>query len=290
MSNPAARDIDPVPSLRSTVTVHVVGGAAARVRRPPRSPYPSSRAPAHRPTSGRTGAQLAAVGFTGCRRPGRRPPGPRTAAPSSRSASATRAPSTRRGSATSRRTSRVPCRSTPPWPSSSPDRELALSPAAFAQAVVEGVLLARWRFFVGAGGDEPTLDLADHRDRRAGGGRGPRRRRARSGRSPAPPRSAATCPTAPPPPSRPSAWPRWRSEVGTAGRPRGRGLRPAAAAGDGLRRHPRRQPGQRRGAPAHQGVATGPTPRPGPWAWSARGSCTTRAGSASSRATSPTRR
>ena len=33
----------------------------------------------------------------------------------------------------------------------------ALSPAEFAQAVVEGVLLARWRFFLGAGGDEPTL-------------------------------------------------------------------------------------------------------------------------------------
>jgi leucyl aminopeptidase len=38
-----------------------------------------------------------------------------------------------------------------------PDREIAISPAEFAQAVVEGVLLARWRFFVGKGGDEPTL-------------------------------------------------------------------------------------------------------------------------------------
>jgi leucyl aminopeptidase len=35
--------------------------------------------------------------------------------------------------------------------------ETALSAADFAQVVVEGVLLARWRFFVGRGGDEPTL-------------------------------------------------------------------------------------------------------------------------------------
>ncbi len=38
-----------------------------------------------------------------------------------------------------------------------PDRDLGLSPGDFAQVVVEGVLLARWRFFVGTGGDEPTL-------------------------------------------------------------------------------------------------------------------------------------
>jgi leucyl aminopeptidase len=39
-----------------------------------------------------------------------------------------------------------------------PDSDQALGAAEFAQAVTEGVLLARWRFFVGAGGDEPTLD------------------------------------------------------------------------------------------------------------------------------------
>jgi leucyl aminopeptidase len=37
------------------------------------------------------------------------------------------------------------------------ETETAVSPADFAQVVVEGVLLARWRFFVGRGGDEPTL-------------------------------------------------------------------------------------------------------------------------------------
>ena len=38
-----------------------------------------------------------------------------------------------------------------------PESGTALSAGEFAQAVVEGVLLARWRFFVGRGGDEPTL-------------------------------------------------------------------------------------------------------------------------------------
>ena len=38
-----------------------------------------------------------------------------------------------------------------------PDSGTAISPGEFAQAVVEGVLLARWRFFVGRGGDDATL-------------------------------------------------------------------------------------------------------------------------------------
>ncbi|WP_426562606.1 leucyl aminopeptidase family protein [Angustibacter sp. McL0619] len=38
-----------------------------------------------------------------------------------------------------------------------PVGDLAISAADFAQVVVEGVLLARWRYFVGKGGDEPTL-------------------------------------------------------------------------------------------------------------------------------------
>jgi leucyl aminopeptidase len=38
-----------------------------------------------------------------------------------------------------------------------PGQATALSPGDFAQMVVEGVLLARWRFFVGAGGEEETL-------------------------------------------------------------------------------------------------------------------------------------
>jgi leucyl aminopeptidase len=38
-----------------------------------------------------------------------------------------------------------------------PESGTAVPAAEFAQAVVEGVLLGRWRFFVGRGGDEPTL-------------------------------------------------------------------------------------------------------------------------------------
>ena len=39
-----------------------------------------------------------------------------------------------------------------------PEGDLPISPAEFAQAVTEGVLLARWRFFVGKGGEEVTLN------------------------------------------------------------------------------------------------------------------------------------
>jgi leucyl aminopeptidase len=38
-----------------------------------------------------------------------------------------------------------------------PASRVAVSPGEFAQVVVEGVVLARWRYFVGVGGDEPTL-------------------------------------------------------------------------------------------------------------------------------------
>jgi leucyl aminopeptidase len=39
-----------------------------------------------------------------------------------------------------------------------PSSPMALTPGDFAQAVTEGVLLARWRFFLGKGHDEPLLD------------------------------------------------------------------------------------------------------------------------------------
>jgi len=39
-----------------------------------------------------------------------------------------------------------------------PSRDSALPVAAYAQAVTEGVLLARWRYFVGRDAEEPTLD------------------------------------------------------------------------------------------------------------------------------------
>jgi leucyl aminopeptidase len=39
-----------------------------------------------------------------------------------------------------------------------PASPITLTPGEFAQAVVEGVLLARWRFFLGKGGEESLLD------------------------------------------------------------------------------------------------------------------------------------
>src|SRR3954452_14886636 len=39
-----------------------------------------------------------------------------------------------------------------------PSENLGVSVADFAQAVTEGVLLARWRYFVGRGSDEPILE------------------------------------------------------------------------------------------------------------------------------------
>ncbi|MFG1906257.1 leucyl aminopeptidase family protein [Kribbella sp. NPDC048928] len=39
-----------------------------------------------------------------------------------------------------------------------PSRDSGIAVADFAQAVTEGVLLARWRYFVGRGADEPTLE------------------------------------------------------------------------------------------------------------------------------------
>ena len=156
------------------------------------------------------------------------------------------------GSATSPPTSPAPCRSTRRWPSSCPTADAGISPGDFAQVVVEGVLLARWRFFVGAGGDEPTLDRADHRRSRGRRRRGPRGRRAAAqaiARAAAISRDLANCPATTLTAAR-------MGEVALAARPgrrsRGRVLRRGAADRDGLRRHPRRQPRQRRRASADQ--------------------------------------
>ena len=91
-----------------------------------------------------------------------------------------------------------------------PDRDLGISPGDFAQVVVEGVLLARWRFFVGAGGDESTLSAltivapeAVAEEVRAGVARGQSVARRRP--------SAGTWPTARRPRCPPPGWGRWRS-------------------------------------------------------------------------------
>ncbi len=212
MSSPAPRDIDPVPTLSARVDIHVVEEL------PPASDAAALAVPViegDRPPAdlGTDWSQLNAVGLHRGAGPGRGPAGPGRASPRRPRESATRAPSTRRGCGTWRPTF---ARAVPQHHTLAvelADGQLALSPADFAQAVVEGVLLARWRFFVGAGGDEPTLASLTIVARVGPGGRGPRRRRARSGDRPGPRRSAATCPTAPPAPSRPSGWARSPSEV-----------------------------------------------------------------------------
>ena len=116
-----------------------------------------------------------------------------------------------------------------------PESGTALSPGEFAQAVVEGVLLARWRFFVGRGGDEPTLTaltivapeaVAD--EARAGVARGQAIARAA-----AISRDLSNCPATTLTAAR-------MADVARRARPRrrpgGRGLRRGAADRDGLRR------------------------------------------------------
>ena len=170
-----------------------------------------------------------------------------------------------------------------------PEGRPPISPADFAQVVVEGVVLARWRYFVGKGGDEPTLtaltiiapdDVAD--EVRAGAAPGPDHR-ARPRPSP------ATWPTARPPRSPPHGWPR---------SPRSWARRPVSRS-----RSFDEQQLIEMGCGGILGVNLGsvdeprlikmtyrPARRPATSAWWARGSCTTPAASASSRATSRTPR
>ena len=133
-----------------------------------------------------------------------------------------------------------------------PEGSTAISPADFAQVVVEGIVLARWRYFVGKGGDEPTLtaltiiapdDVAD--EVRAGADRGPDHR-ARPRPSP------ATWPTARPPRSPPSGWPRSPRSSGPRPVSRSRSFDEQQLIEMGCGGHPRGQPGQRRRAPADQ--------------------------------------
>lgn len=155
MSSRATRDIDPVPSLRRPAEVVVtdvlppVADAAALA-----VPVAAGAPP---PADLHTDAdQLAVLGFTGARHevvvlPD--PDGRALAALGVGDAPSVDAGLVRDLAATFARG--VPRQTT--LAVELPGRDLALSPDDFAQAVVEGVLLARWRFFVGVGGDEPRL-------------------------------------------------------------------------------------------------------------------------------------
>ena len=91
-----------------------------------------------------------------------------------------------------------------------PPGDAGISVADFAQAVTEGVVLARWRFRVGADKDErPSTAWSSSRPRPSWRRR--RRELDEAGSSPTRTTSAETSPTARRRPSRPRGWPRWRA-------------------------------------------------------------------------------
>ena len=168
---------------------------------------------------------------------------------------------------------------------------LGLEDGAAAQAVTEGILLARYRYrgFRDQPG-EVAPGARDPRRRRRPGRCGPRGRHAgpqhRGGRAhrPRPRQHPADAPHG-------AALRRARPGPRRGGRPRGRDVRQRRPRRDGLRRDPRGQRGLGgRGAPDQAHVHARPARRPGPSPSSARGSCTTPGASASSRRTRCTRR
>jgi leucyl aminopeptidase len=154
-ANPARGDFDPVPSTRHPATVEVVTALpdvseAAALALPL---TPGQEPPAD---LGVDAGHLAAVGFTGDRGQARVLPGPDGRAvvalgvgdPATVDLAAIRDLAAEFARAVPQhRTLAVEL----------PDTATAIPAAEFAQVVVEGVLLARWRFFVGRGGEEPQL-------------------------------------------------------------------------------------------------------------------------------------
>ena len=154
-SNPARGDFDPFPrpggpsACRSSVSCR-------RSPTPPRSPSPWPRGRSHPPTWAPTPRTWRSPGFTGAAGQSLVFPG----------ADGRALVAVGIGDVATVDRTRVRdlaadfARSVPQHKSLAvelPDRDLGISPGDFAQVVVEGVLLARWRFFVGTGGDEPTL-------------------------------------------------------------------------------------------------------------------------------------
>ena len=196
MSNPTISGYDPIPSAsrRCSVTLRPTPGRRGGGRWPYRWWAAATRRRARRRRRG-----LASAGFTGRARPDPGPARPRRRRPGRRRA---RGAGDRRRHARPRSRRRVRPRrpaAQAAWRSRSPRRRPGdLAVAEFAQAVTEGVLLARWRFSVGADADEPTLEslvlVGPPRTCRGGRARGP------DGARPSPRRttSAVTWPTARP--------------------------------------------------------------------------------------------
>jgi leucyl aminopeptidase len=155
VSNPAARDVDPVPSLRTPVRVRVVD-TLPPVAEASALAVPVAEGAAPPPDLRTDSAHLAVLDFTGAPHQTAVLPGEDGRAlvalgigdPATVDATRVRdlAASFARA---------VPGHAT--LAVELPDRDLAISVAEFAQVVVEGVLLARWRFFIGAGADEGRL-------------------------------------------------------------------------------------------------------------------------------------
>ncbi|WP_322921937.1 glutaminase A [Nocardioides renjunii] len=155
VSSSAAREIDPVPSLRHPAEVRVTDSLPS-VAEAAALAVPVSEGADPPGDLGTDAAQLAVLGFTGAAHQVVVLPDPAGRALVALGVGAAASVDTtvvRDLAATFARA--VPRQTT--LAVELPGADLAVPPADFAQAVVEGVLLARWRFFVGAGGDEPTL-------------------------------------------------------------------------------------------------------------------------------------
>ena len=155
MSTPAMRTLDPIPSTRSSVTVDVVtdlpgadevGAVAVPVAEGAEPPA----------DLGQDAAALGAAGFTGKR-------GQTIVIPSGGRALVAVGigavdnvdeAAVRDLAATFARAVPLHTRLAVELP----DREIGVSPADFARAATEGVLLARWRFRISETDDEPVLE------------------------------------------------------------------------------------------------------------------------------------
>ena len=154
-SNPARGDFDPVPSSRQRVTISVAGAlpsvdeAAALAVPVAAGAEPSS-------DLGTDAAHLAIAGFTG-------KTGQHLVIPGADGRALVAVGIGDADTVDLRRVRDVAAdyaRAVPQHLTLAvelPDGATAIAPADFAQMVVEGVLLARWRYFVGKGGDDPTL-------------------------------------------------------------------------------------------------------------------------------------
>ena len=154
-SHPARADFDPIPSVRNPATVTVVT-ALPPVADAAALAVPVSSGAEPPPDLGVDAAHLAVAGFTGAADQTLVVPGDDGRALVALGIG----DGAEVGTTLVRDLAAAFARAVPQHLTLAvelPESGTAISAAEFAQAVVEGVLLARWRFFVGRGSDEPTL-------------------------------------------------------------------------------------------------------------------------------------